>query len=72
MVAGSNPRPSVLFNLTFPTEFRVEYLTPDFITNNAPRPVIQSSPTQVHFNQKATLQVTIPQSLVRGEIKGAS
>ncbi|KAJ7137567.1 glyoxal oxidase precursor [Mycena crocata] len=69
MVAGSNPQPAVLFNTTFPTEFRVEYLSPDFITNNAPRPIIKSAPPQIHFNQKATLQVTIPSGLVRGEIK---
>ncbi|KAJ7218926.1 glyoxal oxidase N-terminus-domain-containing protein [Mycena rebaudengoi] len=69
MVAGSNPRPAVILATTFPTEFRVEYLNPDFITNNAPRPVIRSAPTQIRFNQKATLKVTIPPSLLLGKIK---
>jgi hypothetical protein len=70
MVAGSIPRPAVILATTFPTEFRVEYLNPDFITNNAPRPVIRSAPTQIRFNQKATLKVTIPPSLLLGKIKG--
>ncbi|KAJ7136302.1 glyoxal oxidase precursor [Mycena crocata] len=70
MVAGSNPHPAVVLPpTTFPTEFRVEYLNPDFITNNTPRPVIHKSPTQIHFNQKASLTVNIPPSLLRGVIK---
>ncbi|KAF7315079.1 hypothetical protein MIND_00022100 [Mycena indigotica] len=65
MVAGSNPNPAVIppGTIPFPTEFRVEYLNPDFITNNAPRPVIQSAPTHLLFNQRATMKVTIPRSL---------
>ncbi|KAK7038215.1 glyoxal oxidase N-terminus-domain-containing protein [Favolaschia claudopus] len=70
MVAGSNPHPAVVPPPTkFPTEFRVEYLNPDFITNNLPRPVIHSAPTQILFNQKATLEVTIPSNLRNGDIK---
>ncbi|KAJ7767040.1 glyoxal oxidase N-terminus-domain-containing protein [Mycena maculata] len=72
MVAGSNPHPAVVLpptTLQFPTEFRVQYLNPDFITNNDPRPVIQSSPTQISFNQKATFKVAIPPSLLIGDIK---
>ncbi|KAJ7792441.1 hypothetical protein B0H14DRAFT_2931004 [Mycena olivaceomarginata] len=70
MVSGSNPQPAVVLPpTTFPTEFRVEYLNPDFITQNAPRPVIHSAPTQILFNQRATLQVTIPPSLLFGQIK---
>ncbi|KAF7337886.1 hypothetical protein MVEN_02011700 [Mycena venus] len=71
MVAGSNPVPAVVLNATFPTEFRVQYLNPDFITNNAPRPVIQSAPTQILFNRNASLKVTIPRSLLLGETKVA-
>ncbi|KAJ6501963.1 glyoxal oxidase precursor [Mycena sanguinolenta] len=64
MVAGSNTVPAVVGPpALFPTEFRVQYLNPDFITNNSPRPVIHSSPTQILFNQKATLKVTVPPSL---------
>ncbi|KAJ6521487.1 glyoxal oxidase N-terminus-domain-containing protein [Mycena vulgaris] len=70
IVAGSNPHPAVVLPpTTFPTEFRVEYLNPDFITNNTPRPVIRSAPTQIRFNQKATLKVTVPPSLLLGKIK---
>jgi hypothetical protein len=77
MVSGSNPQPAVVlppatFPTEFPTEFRVEYLNPDFITKNAPRPVIHSAPTQILFNQRATLKVTIPPSLLFGQIKGTS
>ncbi|KAJ6451693.1 glyoxal oxidase N-terminus-domain-containing protein [Mycena vitilis] len=70
MVAGSNPHPAVILPPTaFPTEFRVEYLNPDFITHNTPRPVIQSAPTQLLFNRKATLKVTVPPSLLAGGVK---
>ncbi|KAJ7819906.1 glyoxal oxidase N-terminus-domain-containing protein [Mycena olivaceomarginata] len=70
MVSGSNPQPAVVLPpTTFPTEFRVEYLNPDFITQNAPCPVIHSAPTQILFNQKGTLKVTIPPSLLFGQIK---
>ncbi|KAF7296106.1 hypothetical protein MKEN_01425800 [Mycena kentingensis (nom. inval.)] len=51
MVSGSNPNPDVFApgtpNVAFPTEFRVEYLTPDFIAKNLPRPSIQTSPEQI-------------------------
>ncbi|KAJ7100820.1 glyoxal oxidase precursor [Mycena belliarum] len=72
MVAGSNPHPAVVeppTTLSFPTEFRVEFLNPDFITNHAARPVIHSAPSQLHFNQKASLRVTVPQSLLAGPMK---
>ncbi|KAJ7185690.1 glyoxal oxidase precursor [Mycena filopes] len=72
MVSGSNSNPAVLLPggpAKFPTEFRVEYLTPDFITNHAPRPVIQSAPTKLAFNAKATLKVSVPPSLLSGQIK---
>ncbi|KAJ7072700.1 glyoxal oxidase precursor [Mycena amicta] len=66
MVAGSNPNPAVIAPgvIPFATEFRVEYLTPDFIAKNAPRPAIQSAPTKILFNQRATLKVTVPLSLL--------
>ncbi|KAJ7679657.1 glyoxal oxidase precursor [Mycena rosella] len=69
MVSGSNPQPAVVLTSEFPTEFRVEYLNPDFITNGFPRPVVVSAPTKILFNQSATLKVDIPQSLLRGPIK---
>ena len=74
MVAGSNPHPAVL-NITqskFPTEFRVQYLNPDFITENAPRPEIIKAPKQILFNQKAQLTINIPPSLrgATGSMKG--
>lgn len=75
MVAASNPHPAVVVpptNLSFPSEFRVQYLNPDFITNNSPRPVIQKAPTQILFNQNATLTVNIPATLANGEIQGES
>jgi hypothetical protein len=70
MVAGSNPHPAVILPPTlFPTEFRVQYLNPDFITNNLPRPIIHTAPKQILFNQKASLSVTIPPSLLTGQLK---
>ncbi|KAJ7622189.1 glyoxal oxidase precursor [Roridomyces roridus] len=75
MVAASNPHPFVLTadnnpnNLSFPSEYRVEYLSPDFITNNSPRPVISKSPSQLAFNANGTITVTIPASLAAGELQ---
>ncbi|KAJ7636288.1 glyoxal oxidase precursor [Roridomyces roridus] len=72
MVAGSNPHPAVVeppTNLSFPTEFRVQYLNPDFITNGSPRPAIRSAPTQVAFNQKVRLTVSIPAGLSSGDVQ---
>ena len=74
MVAGSNPHPAVLTieQSKFPTEFRVQSLNPDFITNNAPRPAIITAPKQILFNQKTSLKVNIPASLEAGTLKGHS
>ncbi|KAJ7636284.1 glyoxal oxidase precursor [Roridomyces roridus] len=72
MISGSNPHPVVVqppTTLSFPSEFRAEYLNPDFITNNSPRPLIHYSPSQIGFNQKATLTVTIPRSLSAGDFQ---
>ncbi|KAJ7609532.1 glyoxal oxidase N-terminus-domain-containing protein [Roridomyces roridus] len=72
MVAASNPHQSVVeppTNLSFPTEFRVQYLNPDFITHNRPRPIIHKSPTKLLFNQKGSMGVTIPDCLAGGDIK---
>ncbi|KAJ7636209.1 glyoxal oxidase N-terminus-domain-containing protein [Roridomyces roridus] len=75
MVAASNPHPFVLTadnnpnNQSFPTEYRVEYLNPDFITHNSPRPVISHSPSKLAFNAKGTITVTIPRSLASGELQ---
>ncbi|KAJ7636335.1 glyoxal oxidase N-terminus-domain-containing protein [Roridomyces roridus] len=75
MIAASNPHPFVLTadnnpnNLSFPSEYRVEYLNPDFITHNLPRPVITHSPSKLAFNAKGTITVTIPHSLAAGELQ---
>ncbi|KAJ7602531.1 glyoxal oxidase precursor [Roridomyces roridus] len=75
MVAASNPHPFVLTadnnpnNESFPSEYRVEYLNPDFITNGSPRPVISKSPSQLAFNAQGTITVTIPTSLASGELQ---
>ncbi|KAJ7622046.1 glyoxal oxidase N-terminus-domain-containing protein [Roridomyces roridus] len=75
MVAASNPHPFVLNannnpnKLSFPSEYRVEYLNPDFITNNSPRPVITHSPSKLAFNANGVITVTIPHSLAAGELQ---
>ncbi|KAJ7618047.1 immunoglobulin E-set [Roridomyces roridus] len=75
MVAASNPHPFVLSadnnpnNYSYPSEYRVEYLNPDFITNGSPRPVISKSPSQLAFNAQGTMTVTIPSTLAAGELQ---
>lgn len=71
MIGGSNPHPAVLTpeQSKFPTEFRIQYLNPDFITSGAPRPEIVSVPEKILFNQKAVLKVKIPANFAVNDVK---
>ncbi|KAF7325737.1 hypothetical protein MKEN_00424100 [Mycena kentingensis (nom. inval.)] len=69
MIAGSGPTRSFSVagtpNVSFPTEYRVEYLQADFTD----RPSILSSPVQILFNESGELEVDIPASLADGQIQ---
>ncbi|KAF7331434.1 Copper radical oxidase [Mycena kentingensis (nom. inval.)] len=58
-IAGSNPQ--LLFNDTakYPTERRVEYLNPPYMT--LPRPKLSNVPSQIQFNTYFTVTIELPE-----------
>ncbi|KAF5352137.1 hypothetical protein D9758_009230 [Tetrapyrgos nigripes] len=66
-IAGSNPSGGVRLDDKFPSEFRVEYFNPPYMT--VPRPSFSNLPEKVGFNQKITLDVEIPEGLNTSSIK---
>ncbi|KAF5352187.1 hypothetical protein D9758_009232 [Tetrapyrgos nigripes] len=66
-IAGSNPGGGIRLDDPFPSEFRVEYLNPPYMT--VPRPSFSNLPEKVGFNQKITLDVEIPEGLNTSSIK---
>jgi hypothetical protein len=57
MIAGSNPNLD-LSNVKYGTEYRVEWLKPDYIS--LPRPKIISLPEQINFMESFKLEITLP------------
>ncbi|KAF5352136.1 hypothetical protein D9758_009234 [Tetrapyrgos nigripes] len=60
-IAGSNPGNGVHFNDKFPSEFRVEYLNPPYMT--VARPSMSNVPEKVAYNDKFTVDIEIPEGL---------
>ncbi|KAF8173873.1 glyoxal oxidase precursor [Mycena galopus ATCC 62051] len=58
LLAGSNPNVNVNETVKFPTEFRVQYLNPPYMSLE--RPTLSGVPTKIAFDSKFTVQVTIP------------
>ncbi|KAJ7355850.1 glyoxal oxidase N-terminus-domain-containing protein [Mycena albidolilacea] len=58
LLAGSNPNPNVNTTVKFPTEFRVQYLNPPYMFLE--RPTMAGVPTQIAFDSKFTVSVSIP------------
>ncbi len=64
MIAGSNPNYDVWDfpeDWPYPTEYRVEWLNPPYMSG--PRPTIVNSPSQMSFNTEYTFNVTVPTEL---------
>ncbi|KAH7334305.1 glyoxal oxidase N-terminus-domain-containing protein [Rhizoctonia solani] len=57
MIAGSNPNLD-LSTVEFGTEYRVEWLRPDYMS--LPRPKITGLPEQIDFMKSFTLDITLP------------
>ncbi|CAE6504231.1 unnamed protein product [Rhizoctonia solani] len=57
MIAGSNPNLD-LSTVEFGTEYRVEWLRPDYMS--LPRPKITGLPKQIDFMKSFTLDITLP------------
>ncbi|KAJ7983122.1 glyoxal oxidase N-terminus-domain-containing protein [Mycena polygramma] len=58
LLAGSNPNPVLNKTVKFPTEFRVQYLNPPYMS--LPRPTLTGVPSKIAFDSKFTVSVTIP------------
>lgn len=79
IIAGSNPNENFVATGLFPTEYRVENLTPPYLNNGSPRPTIVSfngttfnqSPTKVAYNQPEQIEFTLPAGQKPGTITAA-
>ncbi|KAJ6544310.1 glyoxal oxidase precursor [Mycena capillaripes] len=58
LLAGSNPNVNVNESVKFPTEFRVQYLNPPWMSQS--RPTLSGVPTKIAFDTKFTVRVTLP------------
>ncbi|KJA24409.1 copper radical oxidase [Hypholoma sublateritium FD-334 SS-4] len=69
LVAGSNPNSEVVNNTVHASQFTVQTLNPPFFS--VARPSIVKAPTQLAFNSRFELQVTIPNNLRASTIQVA-
>ncbi|KAG6827129.1 hypothetical protein H0H92_013131 [Tricholoma furcatifolium] len=60
-IAGSNPNGGLNSTNEFPSEFRVEYLNPPYMS--LARPALRNVPSTIAFNQAFTVDVDIPAGL---------
>ncbi|KAF9028787.1 copper radical oxidase [Hymenopellis radicata] len=58
MLAGSNPNTDVTTAVRFPTEYRMEFLSPPYMSR--PRPTYTQLPATVDYTQTFTLSVSLP------------
>lgn len=84
MVAGSNPNDGIVLGIEYhrsvypptnmisqliiPSELRVEYLNPPYMS--VERPQVSNVPKQVAFNTKFQANISIPKNLKKENIKG--
>ncbi|KAL4260898.1 Glyoxal oxidase [Pleurotus pulmonarius] len=58
LLAGSNPNSDVIFNVTYPTEYRMEFLSPPYMFR--PRPTFTGLPATLDYGATATINVNLP------------
>ncbi|KAJ7499857.1 glyoxal oxidase N-terminus-domain-containing protein [Mycena latifolia] len=58
LLAGSNPNVNVSMTVKFPTEYRVQYLNPPYMS--LARPTLTGVPSKIAFNSKFAAQIAIP------------
>ncbi|KAF9019743.1 copper radical oxidase [Hymenopellis radicata] len=67
-IAGSNPNTLIVNEgVKFPSEFRVEYLNPPYMT--VERPVLHDVPSQIGFHENFTIGIEIPDNLEASTIQ---
>jgi hypothetical protein len=69
MIAGHNPHSFVNNDTEYPTEFRVEYLNPPYMSKA--RPVLGKLPERIEFNTEVTVPISIPRALKTDKIQVA-
>ncbi|PFH46926.1 copper radical oxidase [Amanita thiersii Skay4041] len=69
MIAGSNPNAMIVSTGKFPSELRVEYLNPPYMT--VERPALLKVPKKIGFHEIFTVGVSIPDGLDTSSIKVA-
>ncbi|THV04609.1 glyoxal oxidase precursor [Dendrothele bispora CBS 962.96] len=60
-IGGSNPHGGEVLDGEFPSEYRIEYLNPPYMTVS--RPALTNFPERVNFNQRFSADVDIPGNL---------
>ncbi|KAJ8518560.1 hypothetical protein ONZ45_g4378 [Pleurotus djamor] len=60
LIAGSNPNFDFTPNVTYQTEYRMEFLSPPYMF--APRPNVTGFPANIDFNETITVNITLPSS----------
>ncbi|KAF7317558.1 hypothetical protein MKEN_00842700 [Mycena kentingensis (nom. inval.)] len=60
VLAGSNPNGDSVATGKYPTEYRLEFLSPPYM--NAPRPIYTGLPRTLKYKTTFTLSVTLPQT----------
>ncbi|KAJ7165641.1 glyoxal oxidase N-terminus-domain-containing protein [Mycena crocata] len=58
LLAGSNPNTDINMTVKFPTQYRVQYLNPPYMSLQ--RPALSGVPTKIAFNTRFTVRVAIP------------
>lgn len=61
LLGGSNPNGGIINDTIWPSEFRIEYLNPPYMT--VPRPQLLNVPQRLDFNHEYTVDVVIPPGL---------
>ncbi|KAF8530540.1 glyoxal oxidase N-terminus-domain-containing protein [Hysterangium stoloniferum] len=69
MLGGSNPNGQVVSTGKFPSELRIEFLNPPFMTVD--RPKLLNVPAKIGFNQLLTVDVSVPSNLRAATIQVA-
>ncbi|KAJ7200643.1 glyoxal oxidase N-terminus-domain-containing protein [Mycena pura] len=58
LLAGSNPNHDITIGTEYPTEYRLEFYSPAYLSK--PRPTYNGLPATVNYNSKFTLSVELP------------
>ncbi|KAJ8514651.1 hypothetical protein ONZ45_g7827 [Pleurotus djamor] len=58
LLAGSNPNFEYTTNVTYPTEYRMEFLSPPYMSSS--RPVASGFPSRIDYNEIIAVKIDLP------------